>query len=97
MAAKKAHWKPAKRTATKTPRKPAAKKAPKVAKRRTAKRRARPAARKVAKRAAKRRGAKRAVRTVGYCCDGPVEHYYPPNKRGSDDACVVPGCSGRLP
>lgn len=40
--------------------------------------------------------------TPGYSCDGPTrgglnKHYYPPNKRGMGDNCVVPACPGKIP
>jgi hypothetical protein len=37
------------------------------------------------------------TQSAGYCCTGPDEHCYPPNKRGSTDDCVVPLCPGKLP
>jgi hypothetical protein len=37
------------------------------------------------------------TQSAGYCCIGPDEHCYPPNKRGATDNCVVPLCPGRVP
>jgi hypothetical protein len=35
--------------------------------------------------------------TPGYGCDANPHHYYPPNRRGLDNSCVVLGCAGHLP
>lgn len=33
----------------------------------------------------------------GYSCDGPIRHFYPPNKRRDTDDCVVIACTGKVP
>lgn len=32
----------------------------------------------------------------GCCCDGPGKHPYPPNSKGSNDACTVLLCNGKV-